>query len=266
VSENVCYFISEPELIKAKPSMIISEQTPGVSVIDFDIDHGKVRDIVTVHARASRWIAAPGAVVVIENTGPADGRWLVQDMTRSLFDADTTITMQRATQPLPEPAPTTKTVSTASASSKQAIASAALGGDVCSQVLQAAQALAAKRFPYVWDGGHKSAGTPDTGAPGPGYTGHTVGFDCSGSTGAVLAAVGLGFKNGDSVPDSGTMASSWGEAGEGQCLTVWANSVHVFMFIKGDHYGTGDAGNAGGFAHQPMRSTAGFTPRHWPGL
>jgi hypothetical protein len=265
VSENVCYFISEPELAKAKPSMIISEKSPGVSGIDFDIDHGKVRDIVTVHARAARWVAAPGAVVVIEDCGPADGRWIVQDMTRGLFDPDTQITLQRPTQPLPEPAPTT-TTSTPTSTSKAAIAQSALSGDLCSQLVQAADALAAKRFPYVWDGGHRSAGTADTGAPGPGYTGHTVGLDCSGSTGAVLAAVGMGFNPGDSVYDSGQFASSWGQAGEGQCLTVWANDVHVFMFIKGQHYGTGSAGNSGGFAHQPMRSTAGFTPRHWPGM
>lgn len=273
---DTCYFISDDELMKAKPTAVLNEQSPGVSAIDFDLDTGKPLDQVTITCRAKRWYALPGAVIQLEQMGPADGRWLVNDLRRGIFDANTTITLQRPSKKYVEPANQTTQVTvggSGSGSDQSAIAAAAAAGSPCARAYQAAQALSAKAYPYVWDGGHAHAGTPDTGAPGPGYGGGRIGFDCSGSTGAVLAAAGLGFQPGDAIPDSGTMARSWGEAGEGQCFTVWASSVHVFIIFhtkNGDqHFGTGNwgPGGNGGARFQPqLHPTGGFTPRHWPGL
>jgi hypothetical protein len=73
------------------------------------------------------------------------------------------------------------------------------------------------------------------------------------------------------VDTSGTIAATWGVAGEGQAITVWANDIHVFMVFhtaEGDkHFGTGDWGKGwGGAGFNPrLHPTAGFTPRHWPG-
>jgi hypothetical protein len=76
------------------------------------------------------------------------------------------------------------------------------------------------------------------------------------------------------VPASGTFASSWGEPGEGTHLTVWANSVHVFIEFKDmtsagkrEHFGTGRWGvNWSGAGFKPqLHPHAGFVARRWPG-
>ena len=84
----------------------------------------------------------------------------------------------------------------------------------------------------------------------------------------------MGFSQGGGVNGSGSIAASWGEAGEGHFLTVWANGVHVWMEFKvdgsgGRHFGTGDWGSVSGAGgpswQQRMHTKDGFTPRHWKG-
>lgn len=91
-------------------------------------------------------------------------------------------------------------------------------------VLQAKMMAAANRWmgiPYVWGGGHGTAGDPSVGiSGGPGYNGSTVGFDCSGFDSAMLHAAG--FLNGSPL-DTGGLAS-WGLPGPGKFITV-ADSI-----------------------------------------
>jgi len=265
MSAGTLYFISEDELMRAKPRFVISEDTLGVSAIDFDIDRGKVRDEVTVTCRAARWTGAPGAVIELFDCGPANGRWLVSDLRRGIFDADATITLKRPSKALPEPP--AETVSQ-TATSKQAIAAGMTSGSPVERAYAAAKAMDAKRLPYVWGGGHSRAGVADGGTgrdPG-------VGFDCSGSTVAILAAAGMGFSPGGGTATSGSL-TSWGEPGPGKGMTLYANSEHVFLVFHdvgkaGDeHFGTGRWGKSwGGAGFNPnMHPTAGFVARHWPG-
>jgi hypothetical protein len=260
VSAGAVWFISETQLLKAKPRLVLNEQTPGVSAIDFEIDNGKVRSEVTVNCRARRWAAPPGSVVQLTDVGPADGFWLVSDMRRSLFEADAEITLKRATKKLPEPAPEQATTSVSSRRSARDAPGASVGSPAAKAYL-AARSIDAKHYPYVWGGGHARAGSPSGG-----------GYDCSGSTVAVLAAAGLGFHPGGPTATSGTIARSWGRAGRGQYLTVYANDVHVFIVFhtpKGDqHFGTGRWGKSwGGAGFNPqMHPTSGFSARHWPGV
>jgi len=269
MSAGSLYFVSETTLLRAKPRLVVSEDTPGVLGIDFDVDVGKPLSEVTITARASRWIAAPGAVVQLEDCGPADGRWLVSSIERGLFDATATITLRRPTQPLPEPAPETVTESVATTGSATADA---LGG-LIGKAYAAAERISEKHLPYVWGGGHAHAGTPDRGTgrdPG-------IGYDCSGAVSAVLANAGMGFTLGGPGWGSAQIASSWGEHGEGQGMTVWScpdlpqQAGHAFIVFhtpEGDrHWGTGHWGSdwsGPGFKPQ-MHHTTYFTPRHWPG-
>jgi hypothetical protein len=279
VTSNACYFAAETALLAAKPVLAINERTQGVDGIDFDVDNGKAISESHVTARATRWGVPPGSVVELLDCGPADGRWLVTTIERSLFDPESTITLKRATAPLKEPPNPTKTISVPGAAlsgpsaSDPGMAGSALGGqapDVIAQLYQAAIAFSAKRWPYVWGGGHAHAGVADNpqipdpwqgGAINPG-----IGFDCSGTQAAILSQVGMGFTPGQSVPGSGTMAATWGDPGPGQFFTLYANNDHVFSYFHtstGDqHFGTDVEPD--GF--QPsLRSTDGFTPRHWPG-
>ena len=111
-------------------------------------------------------------------------------------------------------------------------------------VIQAANEIA--KTPYRWGGGHGAW--------------RDKGYDCSGSVSFALAAAGLL----DGPLTSGAFLN-YGKPGRGKWITLWTNSGHIFMEIAGIRYDTG--GLRSGSRWQPtMRPTAGFTPRHPPGL
>lgn len=267
-------YASEQTLLRQQPQLVISEETLGIDGIDFNVDNGKNDSQATVTARSSRWGVPPGSLVELYDCGPADGRWLVSEVSRGIFDAETTITLRRVTLPLLEPA----TDPGASTDPSQPFGTtpglARGGGSVLARAYAAAQALTAKRYPYIWGGGHAHAGTPDNPHmvdPQTGTVDTGIGFDCSGLQAAMLAAAGMGFQPGDPVYGSGDFAAKWGVAGEGDNFTLWANSVHVWSAFKTaqgwQHFGTGDWGSGNellGFKPE-MHPTAGFTPRHWQG-
>ena len=72
--------------------------------------------------------------------------------------------------------------------------------------------------PYIWGGGH---GQP--------LTQLAAGYDCSGSTSFVLHGAGV---FGNYAQDS-TGLESYGQAGPGQWITVYANSAHAFIDVAG---------------------------------
>jgi hypothetical protein len=119
----------------------------------------------------------------------------------------------------------------------------------------AADAVTQGDYPYVYGGGHAQAGTATIGIKGPGYNGRRVGFDCSGSVGAVLAGAGV-LPAGMPVPnDAGIIAALRQQkliargVGHGpNAVTFWDKpGVHIFMSINGRDFGTSDggAGNPG---------------------
>ena len=101
--------------------------------------------------------------------------------------------------------------------------------------------------PYVYGGGHGSFSA--------------AGYDCSGSVSYVLHGMGrLG------VPmDSGELMS-YGRAGRGRYVTIYANASHAFMVIDGRRYDTSGRSSSGSRWGPGMRSTAGYVARHPAGL
>jgi peptidoglycan hydrolase-like protein with peptidoglycan-binding domain len=87
--------------------------------------------------------------------------------------------------------------------------------------------------PYIYAGGHASW--------------NAAGYDCSGAVGYVLHAAG--YLN--SPEPSGAM-ESWGVAGKGQWVTVYASGPHAFMVIAGLAFDT---------AHWGPTTPAGSGPR-----
>lgn len=85
------------------------------------------------------------------------------------------------------------------------------------------------RYPYKWGGGHAQIGVPSQGIPGGsiGTAGPPPGYDCSGAVSAVLGAIGV-LKE---PLTSGSLAS-FGAAGPGNFVTIYANAVHTFMKIN----------------------------------
>ena len=118
------------------------------------------------------------------------------------------------------------------------------GGDAVGRVVAAANQIAST--PYVWGGGHGGA---------------SGGYDCSGSISYALAAGGL-----LSSPLDSTGFMSWGEAGPGRRITVYANSGHAFMIVDGRRFDTSALSGGGTRWTSASRSTAGFVARHPPGL
>jgi hypothetical protein len=103
-------------------------------------------------------------------------------------------------------------------------------------------------LPYVYGGGH---GTWIDSA-----------YDCSGSVSFALA--NAGFLS--TQEDSGQLAR-FGKPGPGRWVTIYANGGHAYMVVAGIRFDTsGRSGPRGSRWQAAMRSNAGFTVRHPPGL
>lgn len=117
-------------------------------------------------------------------------------------------------------------------------------------MISTANAVGARDYPYVWAGGHAQAGIASTGSRGPGYNGHRVGFDCSGSVAAVLAGAGL-WAPGSPVPGDAAVVRQLLQEhliarGAGTApseVTLYDDpGFHIFMSIDGRFFGTSDGG------------------------
>jgi cell wall-associated NlpC family hydrolase len=118
--------------------------------------------------------------------------------------------------------------------------------EVVQKVVAGANAIA--DFPYVFGGGHGS------------FVDNA--YDCSGSVSYALAAAGL-----LSEPETSGTLESWGVAGPGRYITVYANAGHTYMYVDGVLYDT--AGRSGVYASRwqvGAVDNSGFVARHWPGL
>ena len=102
-------------------------------------------------------------------------------------------------------------------------------------------------LPYIYGGGHGS--WTDTG------------YDCSGSVSFALHGGGL-----LASPLASGDFETWGDAGPGTWITLYANGGHMYMVIAGLRFDTSGQRNAGTRWQADMRSGAGFVVRHPPGL
>jgi peptidoglycan hydrolase CwlO-like protein len=111
-------------------------------------------------------------------------------------------------------------------------------------VVAAANAIA--MTPYIWGGGHGSF--------------ESSGYDCSGAVSYALHGGGL-----LESPLDSTGLETWGEAGPGKWITVYANAEHAWMVVGGLAFDT--VGGPGPRWHSSwVDSPEGFIARHPPGL
>ena len=119
---------------------------------------------------------------------------------------------------------------------------------VVKAVIAAANQIAT--LPYIYGGGHASF--------------NSTGYDCSGSTSFVLHAAGLLT----SPEDSGEL-ESYGEAGAGTWITLYANGGHVYMNIAGLWFDTAAQSSSNGndrWSTTRISPSSGFVVRHPVGL
>ena len=69
----------------------------------------------------------------------------------------------------------------------------------------------------------------------------------------------------DEALDS-TGFESWGEAGKGTWVTIYAKSGHAFMVVAGLRFDTSGRADQGTRWQADMRSSAGYVVRHPEGL
>lgn len=105
--------------------------------------------------------------------------------------------------------------------------------------------------PYVYGGGHGAF--------------QASGYDCSGSVSYALHGGGL-----LSAPMDSSELETFGAAGKGHWITVFANGGHTYMNVAGIRLDTSSAGDRSGkkgprWRHL-RRSNAGYTKRHPAGL
>jgi hypothetical protein len=109
------------------------------------------------------------------------------------------------------------------------------------------------RKPYVYGGGH---------GRNPDEIWEDSAYDCSGSVSYALAAAG--YLKG---PEASTALMSFGKAGPGKWVSIYANAGHAFMVVAGLRFDTSGRQVTGTrWQDARARSYAGFTVRHPPGL
>ena len=116
---------------------------------------------------------------------------------------------------------------------------------VVERVIAAADEIATR--PYVYGGGHGSF--------------ELTGYDCSGSVSYALHGGGL-----LSSPEDSSTLESYGEAGPGRYITIYANAEHAWMVIDGRRFDTVAQQETGTRWSDAMTSTAGYVVRHPAGL
>jgi hypothetical protein len=116
--------------------------------------------------------------------------------------------------------------------------------DIIRALVAAANKIDSKQYSYRWGGGH------DANFTGP--------YDCSGAVSAVLHAAGLL----DRPMVSGDF-TRYGSPGRG-AVTIYANSGHVYMSIKGRYFGTSRSNPGGGAGWFDGAPRAGFAVVHVP--
>ena len=112
-------------------------------------------------------------------------------------------------------------------------------------IIAAGNQIASK--PYKYGGGHGKW--------------NDTGYDCSGSVSYALHGAGLL----DEALPSGSFVD-WGEPGPGQWVTIYAHGGHMYMVVAGLRFDTSGRSTQGTRWQKSMRSTAGYTVRHPPGL
>jgi peptidoglycan hydrolase-like protein with peptidoglycan-binding domain len=112
-------------------------------------------------------------------------------------------------------------------------------------IIEAGNEIATK--PYKYGGGHARI--------------RDSGYDCSGSVSYALHGAGL-----LETPLDSTGFMSWGAAGSGAWVTIYANAGHAYMTVAGLRFDTSSRKSSGNRWSDTTRSARGYRVRHPEGL
>lgn len=160
-------------------------------------------------------------------------------LSSNLSSISSQMAVEGAPAPAGAPAPLTAGETAGFISESEASAPAS-APEAVKAAISAANSIATT--PYIWGGGHGSF--------------ESSGYDCSGAVSFALHGGGL-----LESPLDSTGLETWGEAGAGKWITVYANAGHAWMIIAGLAFDT--VGGPGPRWHSaPVSSTEGFIARH----
>jgi cell wall-associated NlpC family hydrolase len=100
---NELWYVPDAYLMGQTSYFPLSEDDDAVDNIDFDMDEGKPVATLTVTARSGLWQITPGSLAVVSNLGPANGKWIIQDVSKTATSTTSTITCIKSHPVLPEP-------------------------------------------------------------------------------------------------------------------------------------------------------------------
>lgn len=100
---DVLHYMSEEDLFKAKARTRLRRFENGVEHVNFEWDRGKKLQEMILQVRMERWVCPCGTVVIFDEGGPAQGRWLVAGIRRSMFDELGEITLRKPLREKLEP-------------------------------------------------------------------------------------------------------------------------------------------------------------------
>jgi cell wall-associated NlpC family hydrolase len=219
------YYVSDDDLLKSQPVAVLDESSQGVDSIDGTYAEGTKSASITLVCECSRWVAPPGSVIQLKNMGPWDGRWLVNDINRSMFSRQATITLKKRTPILPEPAASNLASETGGTPVPATYSGTPVGPPTVPDPTSAAgkAVLAAESqlgLPYRW-----------------GAELEDVSFDCSGLMQFAYGKAGLSIPRvAQAQYDYGILVMD-GSLKEGDLLFFGANSrsiEHVGMYVGDD--------------------------------
>lgn len=272
---NTLFYVSDEELRHAAPSLEITGDEDWLrNPIAYEWSPKRAVNKLTLDTWADRWGCQIGACVLV-NTGKAwDGRYLVSETHGTMVNPELQVVLERPAPKRLEPAPQTREVTSSStfAGGGQIAAgrlpdgkSVALGTPEAAYICAAI--LSNMKIPYVYGGGH---------AAGELASHHPPNLDCSGSVCWVLHYAGMWPST--SAATSGGL-ESWGAAGKGRQMTVYASASHTFIRFELDGQpdmqlntsrssypdGTGPRLVAWGGPGASDASSGRFVARHFPG-
>jgi hypothetical protein len=101
---DVLHYMSEEDLYKAKARTRLRRFEDGVESVSFTWDRGRPVNEMLLRVRMERWVCPIGTVVIFDEGGPAQGRWLVTNIRRSVFNELGEITLRKPMNEKSEPA------------------------------------------------------------------------------------------------------------------------------------------------------------------
>jgi hypothetical protein len=261
IADGTFVFAPDTELLKLPVRAKLKPSHPAVTSVSYELDYRRTVREVTLGVLADEWEVPVGQPILLQDAGPAEGRWLVTQVTDPRASMSVQVTLSQPQREQPEPAP--EVAQRASTTDSEADGSRALdahaGPDEIRKLYRVVQRF---RGPYVYGAGH---------GPLLSSLSFSQGLDCSSSCSLALHEAGL-FEGRSRAIVSGDFAANYGQPGRGRYVTICASSEHVWMMLHGlgrfvrfdtSAYGSGGSGPR---ARTTDRPSVGFTFRHPAGL